>query len=91
MVGTGSAGGRPLAYVLDDEAAVATMICKQLTMLGMEAWQYTDPGSFFKALQSLATEPGGAGSGARSIGRRRGNSKAGYAQIRRKSSTHQRS
>jgi EAL domain-containing protein (putative c-di-GMP-specific phosphodiesterase class I)/ActR/RegA family two-component response regulator len=51
MVGTGSAGGRPLAYVLDDETAVATMICKQLTMLGMEAWQYNDPGNFFKALR----------------------------------------
>jgi DNA-binding response OmpR family regulator len=51
MVGAGSAGGRPLAYVLDDEAAVATMICKQLTMLGMEAWQYSDPASFFKALR----------------------------------------
>ncbi len=51
MVGTGSAGGRPLAYVLDDETAVATMICKQLTMLGMEAWQYNDPGPFFKAVK----------------------------------------
>jgi EAL domain-containing protein (putative c-di-GMP-specific phosphodiesterase class I)/ActR/RegA family two-component response regulator len=51
MVGAGSAGGRPLAYVLDDEAAVATMICKQLTMLGMEAWQYNDPGAFFKAVR----------------------------------------
>ena len=51
MVGTGSAGGRPLAYVLDDETAVATMICKQLTMLGMEAWQYNDPDHFFKALR----------------------------------------
>lgn len=47
MVGTGSAGGRPLAYVLDDEPAVAKMICKQLTMLGMEAWEYGDPGNFF--------------------------------------------
>src|SRR6478752_10138784 len=51
MVVLGSTGGPPLAYVLDDETAVATMICKQLTMLGMEAWQYTDPGSFFKALR----------------------------------------
>ena len=32
---------RPLAFVLDDEVAVATMICKQLAMLGMEAWQAT--------------------------------------------------
>ena len=51
MVGTGSAGGRPLAYVLDDEPAVAKMICKQLTMLGMEAWEYGDPGNFFKAVR----------------------------------------
>jgi EAL domain-containing protein (putative c-di-GMP-specific phosphodiesterase class I)/ActR/RegA family two-component response regulator len=42
---------RPLAFVLDDEAAVATMICKQLAMLGMEAWQYTDPVKFLTSLR----------------------------------------
>jgi EAL domain-containing protein (putative c-di-GMP-specific phosphodiesterase class I) len=42
---------RPLAYVLDDESAVATMICKQLTMLGMEAWQFSDPVKFFTSLK----------------------------------------
>ena len=42
---------RPLAFVLDDEVAVATMICKQLAMLGMEAWQYTDPAKFLTSLR----------------------------------------
>jgi EAL domain-containing protein (putative c-di-GMP-specific phosphodiesterase class I) len=42
---------RPLAFVLDDEAAVATMICKQLAMLGMEAWQYADPVKFLTSLR----------------------------------------
>ena len=56
---------RPLAFVLDDEVAVATMICKQLAMLGMEAWQYTDPAKF---LTSLRVETGGGRSGARQIG-----------------------
>jgi EAL domain-containing protein (putative c-di-GMP-specific phosphodiesterase class I) len=51
MAGLGNTGGRPLAYVLDDEAAVATMICKQLTMLGMEAWQFSDPPKFLTALR----------------------------------------
>jgi EAL domain-containing protein (putative c-di-GMP-specific phosphodiesterase class I) len=37
--------------VLDDETAVATMICKQLTMLGMEAWQFSDPTKFFTSLR----------------------------------------
>ena len=91
MVGTGSAGGRPLAYVLDDETAVATMICKQLTMLGMEAWQYNDPGNFFKALR--VSRPNlvvldlalGRSDAVEVI------QKLDDAQIRRKSSTHQRS
>lgn len=48
---SGSTDRRPLAYVLDDEAAVATMICKQLTMLGMEAWQFAEPAQFFKSLR----------------------------------------
>jgi EAL domain-containing protein (putative c-di-GMP-specific phosphodiesterase class I)/CheY-like chemotaxis protein len=51
MVGMGSTSGGPLAYVLDDETAVATMICKQLTMLGMEAWQFSDPTKFFTSLR----------------------------------------
>lgn len=51
MVVLGSTGGPPLAYVLDDETAVATMICKQLTMLGMEAWQFSDPSEFFTSLK----------------------------------------
>jgi EAL domain-containing protein (putative c-di-GMP-specific phosphodiesterase class I)/FixJ family two-component response regulator len=42
---------RPLAFVLDDEVAVATMISKQLAMLGMEAWQYTDPVKFLTSLR----------------------------------------
>jgi EAL domain-containing protein (putative c-di-GMP-specific phosphodiesterase class I) len=37
--------------VLDDETAVATMICKQLTMLGMEAWQFSEPTKFFTSLR----------------------------------------
>src|ERR1700759_4710690 len=48
---SGSTDGRPLAYVLDDEEAVATMICKQLTMLGLEAWQFGEPTRFFKSLR----------------------------------------
>ena len=51
MVGVGNTGGPPLAYVLDDETAVATMICKQLAMLGMEAWQFSDPTKFFTSLK----------------------------------------
>jgi EAL domain-containing protein (putative c-di-GMP-specific phosphodiesterase class I)/FixJ family two-component response regulator len=51
MVGGGNTGGRPLAYVLDDETAVATIICKQLDMLGMEAWQFSDPLKFLRALR----------------------------------------
>lgn len=51
MVGVGTTSGRPLAYVLDDETTVATMICKQLTMLGMEAWEYSDPAKFFTAVR----------------------------------------
>jgi EAL domain-containing protein (putative c-di-GMP-specific phosphodiesterase class I)/FixJ family two-component response regulator len=50
MVG-GSTGGRPLAYVLDDETAVATIICKQLNMLGLEALQFSDPLKFLRALR----------------------------------------
>ena len=46
-----STSSRPLAYVLDDEAAVATMICKQLAMLGLEAWQFSEPSQFFKSLR----------------------------------------
>jgi len=42
---------RPLAFVLDDETAVATVISKQLTMLGMEAWQFNDPSKFFASLR----------------------------------------
>jgi EAL domain-containing protein (putative c-di-GMP-specific phosphodiesterase class I) len=51
MMGIGSTAGPPLAYVLDDETAVATMICKQLTMLGMEAWPFSDPTKFFTSLK----------------------------------------
>src|SRR5579872_3202025 len=51
MAAIGNPGGPPLAYVLDDETAVATMICKQLTMLGMEAWQFSDPSEFFTSLK----------------------------------------
>jgi EAL domain-containing protein (putative c-di-GMP-specific phosphodiesterase class I)/FixJ family two-component response regulator len=50
MVG-GNTGGRPQAYVLDDETAVATIICKQLNMLGMEGWEFSDPLKFFRALR----------------------------------------
>jgi response regulator RpfG family c-di-GMP phosphodiesterase len=42
---------RPLAFVLDDEPAVATMICKQLTMIGMEAWQFSVPSKFLTSLR----------------------------------------
>lgn len=52
MFGPGSAGDRrPLAFVLDDEAAVAIVIGKQLSMLGMEAWQFNDPAKFFASLR----------------------------------------
>lgn len=47
----GSANERPLAFVLDDEPAVATMICKQLAMLGMEPWQFSDPLKFLTSLR----------------------------------------
>jgi len=42
---------RPLAFVLDDETAVATMICKQLTMIGMEACQFSVLPKFLTALR----------------------------------------
>ena len=48
---SGSTDRRPLAHVLDDEDAVATMICKQLTMLGLEAWQFREPAQLFKSLR----------------------------------------
>jgi FixJ family two-component response regulator len=52
MLETGCTGDRrPLAFVLDDETAVATMICKQLSMLGMEAWQFNDPVKFLVSLR----------------------------------------
>ncbi len=52
MSDAGSAGDRrPLAFVLDDDAAVATVVSKQLAMLGMEAWQFTNPAKFFTSLK----------------------------------------
>ena len=42
---------RPLAFVLDDETPVATVISKQLAMLGMEAWQFNEPVKFFASLR----------------------------------------
>ncbi|MEH2474191.1 EAL domain-containing protein (putative c-di-GMP-specific phosphodiesterase class I)/ActR/RegA family two-component response regulator [Nitrobacteraceae bacterium AZCC 2161] len=39
---------RPLAFVLDDEIAVGTMVCNQLMINGMEAWQFSDPHKFLK-------------------------------------------
>ena len=42
---------RPLAFVLDDDNAVATVISKQLAMLGMEAWQFNEPSKFFASLR----------------------------------------
>ena len=47
MMGAGNTGGSALAHVLDDETAVATMICKQLAMLGIDAWQFSDSTWFF--------------------------------------------
>jgi EAL domain-containing protein (putative c-di-GMP-specific phosphodiesterase class I)/ActR/RegA family two-component response regulator len=52
MSETGNAGDRrPLAFVLDDDTAVATVVSKQLAMLGMEAWQFGDPAKFFTSLK----------------------------------------
>lgn len=42
---------RPLAFVLDDDKAVATVVSKQLAMLGMEAWQFHEPAAFFSSLR----------------------------------------
>jgi EAL domain-containing protein (putative c-di-GMP-specific phosphodiesterase class I)/FixJ family two-component response regulator len=42
---------KPLAFVLDDESAVAAMICKQLGLIGMEAWQFSVPAKFLAALR----------------------------------------
>jgi FixJ family two-component response regulator len=42
---------RPLAFVLDDETPVATVISKQLTMLGLEALQFNEPVKFFASLR----------------------------------------
>jgi EAL domain-containing protein (putative c-di-GMP-specific phosphodiesterase class I)/ActR/RegA family two-component response regulator len=48
----GSAGDRrPLAFVLDDDKAVATVVSKQLAMLGMEAWEFNTPEKFFASLR----------------------------------------
>jgi EAL domain-containing protein (putative c-di-GMP-specific phosphodiesterase class I) len=48
----GSLGDRrPLAFILDDEPAVATVVSKQLAMLGMEAWQFNEPVKFFASLR----------------------------------------
>lgn len=46
-----SSDRRPLAFVLDDDPAVATVISKQLAMLGMEAWQFHEPVKFFASLR----------------------------------------
>lgn len=52
MHGAGNSGDRrPLAFVLDDDKAVATVIGKQLAMLGMESWQFGEPGKFFASLR----------------------------------------
>src|SRR5579871_392085 len=52
MSGAGIAGDRrPLAFVLDDDPAVATVISKQLSMLGMEAWEFNTPEKFFASLR----------------------------------------
>jgi EAL domain-containing protein (putative c-di-GMP-specific phosphodiesterase class I) len=42
---------RPLAFVLDDDKAVATVVSKQLAMLGIEAWQFNEPAAFFASLR----------------------------------------
>jgi EAL domain-containing protein (putative c-di-GMP-specific phosphodiesterase class I)/CheY-like chemotaxis protein len=42
---------KPLAFVLDDEMAVGTMVCNQLMINGMEAWQFIDPHKFLKELK----------------------------------------
>src|ERR1700742_47776 len=42
---------RPLAFVLDDDKAVATVVGKQLAMLGIEAWQFNEPAAFFSSLR----------------------------------------
>jgi EAL domain-containing protein (putative c-di-GMP-specific phosphodiesterase class I) len=52
MFGPGSTGDRrPLAFVLDDDPAVATVVSKQLAMLGMEAWQFNNPAKFFASFR----------------------------------------
>jgi EAL domain-containing protein (putative c-di-GMP-specific phosphodiesterase class I) len=52
MFGAGSSGDRrPLAFVLDDDPAVAAVVSKQLAMLGMEPWQFNEPVKFFTSLR----------------------------------------
>jgi EAL domain-containing protein (putative c-di-GMP-specific phosphodiesterase class I) len=48
---SGTDDRRPLAFVLDDDKAVATVVSKQLAMLGMEAWEFNEPGRFFVSLR----------------------------------------
>ena len=48
---SGTDDRRPLAFVLDDDKAVATVVSKQLAMLGMEAWQFNEPNKFFVSLK----------------------------------------
>jgi EAL domain-containing protein (putative c-di-GMP-specific phosphodiesterase class I) len=48
---SGTDDRRPLAFVLDDDKAVATVVSKQLAMLGIEAWEFNEPGRFFVSLR----------------------------------------
>jgi EAL domain-containing protein (putative c-di-GMP-specific phosphodiesterase class I) len=48
---SGADDRRPLAFVLDDDKAVATVVSKQLAMLAMEAWQFNEPAKFFASLR----------------------------------------
>ena len=51
MIARDAGNRRPLAFVLDDETAVGTMMCKQLEMLGIEAWQFSDSTKFLAELR----------------------------------------
>lgn len=51
LIMSGTDDRRPLAFVLDDDKAVATVVSKQLAMLGIEAWQFNEPGKFFVSLK----------------------------------------
>ena len=51
MNGVRTVGCPPLALVLDDEIAVGAMICKQLSLIGIEALQFSEPQKFLEVVR----------------------------------------